>query len=159
MSFEELISTLNKKFAPYILNREDRRILAKLYNKFPEDLLTECIGIGMRKYLMYDGNNHPREESIQLFLSKLGGVLHNQSRPPVYRAMNHIEIVGWRKFLDWDIYASRQLMSAYVKELLKAGKSEEEAAEELRKDAFMILYCVKSWKEWVSGMQCYMKIH
>ena len=158
MSFEELISSLNQKFAPYEMNREERMKLAGLYNRFPEDMLTECIGIGMKKYLRYDENNHPQEESIQLFLRKLSGILHNQSLPPVYRAMNHIECVGWRKLLDWDIYASRQLMSVYVKELLKAGKSEEEAAEELRKDAFTILYCVRSWENWMKGMQGYMRI-
>ena len=148
MSFEELVSMLNRKFEPYTMNRFERMNLANLYNKYPEELLMKCIDIGMRQYLRYDENNRPQVSAIHLFLDKLRGILYYQTKPPVIREMGHIECVGWRRFRDWDIPEGRRLMKAYAKMRMDAGETEEEIAEGLHKDGFQLLYYVEDWKEW-----------
>ena len=148
MSFEELVSMLNRKFEPYTMNRFERMNLANLYNKYPEELLMECIDIGTRQYLRYDENNYPLVSTIHLFMEKLRGILYYRTKPPVIREMGHIECVGWRKFQDWDIYASRKLMNTYAKMHLDAGESQEEVAGRMKDDLFELFHYVQSWEEW-----------
>ena len=153
MSFEELVSMLNRKFEPYTMNRFERMDLANLYNKYPEKMMMECIEIGMKQYLRYDADNHPDIVSIRVFLEKLRGILYYHTKPPAIREMSHIECVGWRRFRDWDIPSARRAMMEYERVRVAAGYSQEEIAEGLKNDGYRMLFCVRDWEEWQKEME------
>ena len=78
MSFDEFVDFVESKIAPFTLNESGRSGIALLYNRYPLELLEECINIGISQYFKYDGNGEPTKESVEKFLNKIGGIAYNK---------------------------------------------------------------------------------
>lgn len=91
MSFDEFADFVESKIAPFTLNESGRSGIALLYNRYPLELLEECINIGINQYFKYDGNGEPIKESVEKFLNKIGGIAYNKSQSPLTQEINHLK--------------------------------------------------------------------
>ena len=92
MDAEEFIDYIEEKIYPYTLRENGRANISSLFRKYSEDLLIECVDIGVSQYFQYDSNGNLTQDSVQKFLNKLGGIAYNKSRDPIdqeiYRQKN-----------------------------------------------------------------------
>ena len=71
-----LMKYLNEVLEDNDLSDEENSRLNRLFRKYTVGQIVECINIGAEQYLDVDTKNNLTEESIEEFLSKLGGILH-----------------------------------------------------------------------------------
>lgn len=113
MSFEEFIEAIEDAIYPFELNDSGKYSAANLLHKYPTALLKECIEVGTRQYLCYDGNGKPTKESVEVFLDKLGGIAYNKSRAPIKQEIQHI--ISLEKIVKNAAQNSALLLSANAK--------------------------------------------
>lgn len=83
MSKKKIETIIREKISPYTLNEQGKSDISQIIRKYPYDLLLECIDIGITKYFRFDEKGIVTQESVQTFLSKLGGIAFNKSRSPI----------------------------------------------------------------------------
>ena len=81
MTLEEFIDYIEKRTTPYTFREPGRASLSELFRKYPEELLLECVDIGIKQYFHYDDQGTLTKESVATFLDKLGGIAYeNQEK-------------------------------------------------------------------------------
>ena len=94
MARKKIETIINEKIAPYTLNERGKSDLSQIVRKYPYDLLLECIDIGITNYIRFDEDGVVTRESVQKFLSKLGGIAYNKSRSPIEQEIYHLKNKG-----------------------------------------------------------------
>ena len=74
MTAAEFIDYIEGKIYPYTLRENGRANISSLFRKYSEELLIECVDIGISQYFQYDLNGDLIQDSAQQFLNKLGGI-------------------------------------------------------------------------------------
>lgn len=148
MTFDELIEYINEKIYPYSLNANGKKDVANFYNKYSISMLVECIQIGIRQYFDYDENNQPTKESVDKFLCKLGGILHNKSKSPIEQEIQHIQAVAQKQYRFWNKQQAALLLQDYIGALRAADWSSKAILQDLQSDVMRITTHSKNWTEW-----------
>ena len=152
MSFEDFIELIEDAIYPYKLNDSGKSSAANLFHKYSGTLLTECIEIGTKQYLSYDADNAPTRESVEAFLSKLGGIAYNKSRTPIKQEIQHIKAVGRKAYMYWNDSESDNILDDYIKALSGVGWAEDQIIKDLREEVFSLINRMKNWTEWSGAM-------
>ena len=117
MARKKIETIVSEKIRPYSLNEKGQADIAKLAKQYPYELLKECIDIGVASYFRYDEDGELTQDSVNNFLSKLGGIAFNKSKSPIDQEISHLVSIGMRKFNYWDKNRASQILHDYVKEL------------------------------------------
>lgn len=153
MTSEEFIEYVEKRIHPFRLLENGRAQLSNLLRKYPENLLLECVDIGVAQYFRYDENDNLIQDSVSSFLSKLGGIAYNKSRNPIDQEISHIRNKGKNSFAYWnDSYADNLLVN-YGNALRNAGWSDAQIAEDLQKEVLKLCNSCRSWTQWRSTLE------
>ena len=80
MARKKIETIVNEKIAPYSLNEKGKAQLAQTIRNYPYELLIECIDIGIKQYFRYDEDGVLTQESVGVFLNKLGGMQADQCK-------------------------------------------------------------------------------
>ena len=79
MGKKKIETIICEKIYPFVLNEKGKSDLSQLVVSYPYALLKECIDIGVAQYFEYDNENNLKQESVNTFLSKLGGIAYKVS--------------------------------------------------------------------------------
>ena len=91
MGKRKIETIVAEKIQPFYLNEKGKSDISQLVTRYPYDLLVECIDIGVATYFRYDEDGYVTKDSVNTFLSKIGGIAYNRSRSPLEQEVNHIK--------------------------------------------------------------------
>ena len=152
MTYYEFINFIESKVTfPFSLSVKARKQFGFYYYKYSMEFIKECIEIGVRRYFRYDANKLPTQESVNEFLNKIGGILHNRNTMPVYQTIDYIQNLGRKRHMGWNNIIARRILDGYIRVLLKKWDYEK-INMELRDHVVMITKESRDWSEWVAKM-------
>lgn len=152
MSKKKIETIIREKISPYTLNERGKSDLSQIIRKYPYDLLLECIDIGIAKYFRFDENGIVTQESVQTFLSKLGGIAFNKSRSPIEQEIYHLKNKGKARFTYWNNDIADKLLHDYVA-TLSCCWSNDSILEDLRGESSRMMNSSRNWSEWSSQLE------
>lgn len=152
MGRKKIETIISEKISPFSLNEKGKSNLSQLVTSYSYDLLKECIDIGAAQYLKYDDENNLEQDSVNTFLSKLGGIAYNKSLPAIEQKLKRIKNKCKLKFLYWDENKASEILSRYVKELKNAGWTEDDIISDINSDVLNLCNSCSSWSQWKSRM-------
>lgn len=153
MARKKIETIVAEKIKPYILNEKGKADLAQLIRTYSYELLIECVDIGVATYFRYDENNQLTGDSVENFLSKLGGIAYNKSRSPIDKEIYHLKNKGKVLFSYWNSQRADELLNEYVKELVLFGWSENMILSDLRGESARMMNKSRNWSTWSSNME------
>ena len=153
MTCDTFISYIETRTYPYTFRENGRARLSELFRKYPEELLMECIDIGIKNYFQYDNNGELTQDSVEEFLKKLGGIAYNKSRSPIDQEINRLKNKGNTQFAYWNSQKANDLLHEYVQALCSYGWSESMVLDDLREDSVYMMNKSKNWTEWSETME------
>lgn len=148
MTCDEFISYIENRTYPYTLRENGKAHLSQLFRSYPEELLMECIDIGIESYFRYDDNGNLTRDSVSEFLNKLGGIAFNKSKSPVDQEIDRLKNKGNYHFSCWNSQKADDLLREYVQALYSYGWSESEVLNDLREESVYMMNRSKNWTDW-----------
>jgi len=139
---------VNSKIQPLCINENGKQSVTKWLKKFDTEKILDAIDISATQYLKYE-NGELNQESAELFLSKIGGVLVVKSLPPIKQKLAYIKGIARNRLSYWDDKKGSIILENYVKELEK-HYNEEELLKDLENEISRITKEAKNWTEWKS---------
>ena len=154
MTYYEFINFIESKVTfPFSLSLKARKQFGFYYYKYSMDFIKECIDAGVKKYFRYDANGLPTQESVNEFLHKIGGILHNRTTSPVHQSINYIQAIGQKKHMGWNKETAKEMLDDYIEALtLHHNLSDEEFDKEMRVNVVRITKESRDWMEWIEKM-------
>lgn len=152
MARKKIETIINEKISPYTLNEKGKSDLSQIVRKYPYDLLLECIDIGIATYFRFDENGVVTQESVQTFLTKLGGIAYNKSRSPIEQEIYHLKNKGKKQFSYWNNDKADELLNDYVT-ALNSFWDEDEILEDLQGEFSRMMNNSLNWSDWCSRME------
>lgn len=153
MGRKKIETIISEKISPYSLNEKGKSDLSQLVNRYPYELLIECIDIGVSTYFKYDKDGNVTKESVATFISKLGGIAFNKSRPPLEQEINRIKNKCKKSYSYWNDVVADDILTRYVRALERAGWTEEQIIHDLRTDVSRMCAQSRIWSQWLAGMK------
>ncbi len=153
MDISDFIDYIEERTYPYTFRENGRAQLSELFRKYPEELLLECVDIGISQYFRYDAEGNLTQDSVGTFLNKLGGIAYNKSRSPIDQEVYHLKNKGKANFAYWNIQRAGELLNEYIKELRLFGWSDSMILSDLRGETSQMMNNSRNWTEWSSTME------
>ena len=153
MARKKIETIIKEKIYPHSLNEKDKAGLAQITRKYSYELLVECIDIAANTYFKYDGIGDLTKESVDNFLSKLGGIAYNKSQSPIDQEINHLKNKGKKLFSYWNSNKADELLRSYVNELNLAGWSDQMILEDLRGETSHMTDNSTNWTSWADTIR------
>ena len=148
MTCDEFISYIESRTSPYTFRENGRAHLSQLFRNYPEELLMECIDIGIESYFRYDDNGNLTRDSVSEFLNKLGWIAFNKSKSPVDQEIDRLKNKGNYQFSYWNSQTADDLLREYVQALYADGWSESKVLNDLREESVRMMNRSKNWTDW-----------
>ena len=152
LSFKKFKELIEEKISPLSFNEKGTANMKLLFGKYPPELLLECIDIGVSKYIKYNSSGLADEKSVDLFLSKIGGIAFNKSQNKVDTEIIHILNIGKKAFDYWSNERAKQILSEYIHELRKSGCKDENIVEEYLVRVKASFKVAGNWTNWTKVM-------
>jgi len=137
---------INSKIAPLTLNENGKRSIGSWLKKFNVDKILDGIDTAATKYLKYKDDDID-QDSAELFLKKIGGVIVVAAQPPVQQKIAYIKGIARNRFAYWNEQQAAMLLSNYVK-ALEQHYDEGDLLNDLNKEVERITKEAKNWTEW-----------
>ena len=147
--FVDYIKDIVSPYEPTEKQIKDIQILAK---KYQMDDIFAAIDKSKSVYLKYDENYNFTQESINTFISKIGGILFNGTKSPVENKMYYIRGVCKKRFEDWDDKKGIVILKKYIKILTDNGLNDEAVISNLSSDVLDLTTSAENFSEWISCM-------
>ena len=148
MTADEFVSYIEQKVKPYSFRENGKAGLLNLFRKYPEDLLMNCVDIGISRYFEYDSEGQLTRDSVEVFMNKLGGIAFNKSRGPIEQEINHQKNKCKKKFSYWNNDKANEIFHNYISALNKAGFTEEQILNDLQTDINRVFNNSRNWTQW-----------
>ncbi|MBO1679391.1 DUF4145 domain-containing protein [Bittarella massiliensis (ex Durand et al. 2017)] len=152
MDAEEFIDYIEEKIYPYTLHENGRANISSLFRKYSEDLLIECVDIGVSQYFQYDSNGNLTQDSAQQFLNKLGGIAYNKSRDPIDQEIHHQKNKCKKSYAYWNDGKAEEIFNDYIRALRNAGWSDEQVLNDLQTEVSRLTNSSHNWTQWSNQM-------
>lgn len=151
--FELIIEAINKYIKPYCVSEGYIKDLKKLYKKSTPQEIYDAIEKGVDIYLEYDKDGNTIQDSANLFLSKLGGIVVLSKKSPVDIKIHYIKGICRNRFAYWDDQKGLAILHSYVNALKEQGWTDEDIINDLDGEAGNIAKNAKNWSEWRNIME------
>ncbi len=157
-NFEEekvkiLIHYIEQRIKPYTLVNNSHKFIASLLRKFTVEELMNGIDIGTQKYLRYDTEGQALHNSVERFISKIGGITATQRMSPIQQAIVKIKAIGKAHLVFHREYKMKQLLNDYVQKMDEKGWTEEEILVELNGPVLKMTIQIKGWGKWIEKIE------
>ena len=145
---EKVFQYVNQLLITRSINSTGEAKLIKLIKKFKLEDLLKAIDLSADKYFRYDEDNQLTAESATEFLDKIGGILHNMSKPIVDQKSSYIKGICRNRFPHFNVQVGSILLKNYVQALSNAGWSEERIKDDLDKEVIPFSKEAQNWTAW-----------
>ena len=153
MDYKNIVNIIDEKISPYKLNEKGVSEISRLAREYGCDLLLECIDIGVATYLKYNEDDKVIEDSVTMFLQKLGGIAYNKSKHPIDQEISRLKNKCKRLYNYCDECETYEILHTYIMELTNAGYDDNQILEDLRIEVNRLCNSSHNWFEWSNGMQ------
>lgn len=143
----KLIEYINNKINPLSLSEFGKNDISVLLQQFEFENLKEAIDISFKNYITFDENGNITKESVSIFLSKIGGIAHNNLLSPIEKKIRHIMNICKSKFNYFDYDKANIIMANYVKALRKNGWSDDEILYDLENETMNEVKACSNWTQ------------
>lgn len=148
-----LVEYVEDKIQPYTLNKIGENDLSVLINEFSMEDLIKAIDISYKNYIELDENGDIDNNSINTFLSKIGGIAHNNSLSPIDKKVNHIKNYAKNKFSYWNEGVANNIINDYIRALRKNNWIDKQILEDLDKEVMNVVTNSRNWSQWCNQME------
>lgn len=148
-----VIEYVESRINPYSITDKGKLGLENHIKKFGVNELLNGIDVGLSKYLKYDSSGDLEQESVEIFLDKLGGIIAVQNMPPIKQKLAYIKGIARNRFSYWDNRKGSIILSYYVQALEDYGWAEEKILEDLETEVIKISKEAKNWTEWKNVLE------
>lgn len=152
-SAELLIEYIENNIYPYTLNDKGTRDIENLIKKFSIDEIFSAIDKGKTVYLKYDENGKLTQDSVDILLNKLSGIIINSRRSSVDNKIHYIKGICRNRFGYWDDQQGITILKAYVNALRNQSWSDDKILLDLETEASDVAKNSKNWSEWRNTME------
>lgn len=150
-----LAEYIESKILPYTLNETGRRGLLALLKRFDIPEIFDAIDRGTETYLKYGKDGQLTKDSVENFISKIGGVAAYQKMPAVDKKMHYIKGICRNRFGYWDDRKGLAILRKYIEALRKQGWTEDRILQDLETEAGDLAKTAKNWSEWRETMEAW----
>lgn len=144
----EIIQYIEEKIKPITLNEIGKSNITVLLNKYGLDKLQESIDISFKNYISLNADGKINEDSVEMFLGKIGGIAYNNSLSPMDRAINHIKNYGYKSFSYWNDKTAQAIINKYINSLRKVRWSDNQIVHDLENDVMDLIRQSSNWSQW-----------
>lgn len=152
-STELLIEYVENNIHPYTLNEKGIKDIETLMRKFSIEEIFAAIDKGKLTYLKYDNEGVLKQDSVNTFLNKIGGIIIGSRRSPVDNKIHYIKGICRNRFSYWDDQKGIIILKEYVKILREHGWSDEKILDDLETEASDVAKNANNWSEWRNKME------
>lgn len=152
MTTEEFIDYIEDRTYPFTFLENGRAQLSELFRKYPEELLLECVDIGIKQYFRYD-DGKLTQASVSEFIKKLGGIAYNKSRSPIDQELYHIKNLCKKSYAYWNDIQGDDILSRYVRALRNARWSDKQILDDLQTEVRRVCNSSRNWTQWSDTME------
>ena len=122
--------------------------LSQLIKKFDFSSILESIDISADKYLKFDGQDGYTDESCNVFISKIGGIIVNKNKSPINQKISYLIGICRNKFSWINDKLAYTLLTTYVNRLKANELSDEEIFEHLDTEIQPKTIELRNWTQW-----------
>lgn len=152
-NFEDLVQYIEDKIPGRHINQHGLNRLNNLYKKHGYALLIDCVDISTEKYLKYDDNGIPTQDSVEVFFDKIGGIAHNKSLSPLDQKVRYVLNYGNKAFNYWKENDAKILLKQYVYAMKRLGYDDDEIIDDLNDRVVLLIDDTGNWSRWYNAMQ------
>ncbi len=152
MPKKKIENIIKDKIKPYTLSQIGEAKISKLVLQYSYDILLECIDIGIANYFKYDSNGMLIQDSVGVFIDKLGGIAYNKTRSPIEQEIYHLKNKGKKQFNYWNNEKADELLHDYVK-VLSFSWGDDKILEDLQGESKRMMNNSRNWTEWTSQIE------
>jgi 5-methylcytosine-specific restriction endonuclease McrA len=143
-----VVDYINSKIEDFSLNEVGMRGIEKLTKRFDLPDILEAIDISRVKYLQYDSDNKLTKDSVEQFISKIGGILVLKNKPEIDQELAYVKGICRNRFNYWDNKVGSIILSNYVSALREYGWDEERILDDIRTEVKPKTLECKNWTQW-----------
>lgn len=147
-----LINYIEEKIKPHTLSDFGKTDVSIWLNKFGLEMIIEAIDISYRNYIKLDDDN-PTFDSAANFLSKIGGIAHNNSLSPIDQKLIHIKNICKSKFTYWNNGKATVMLNNYIKALRKNKWNDEQILDDLNGKTMDVVRESNNWSEFRKAIE------
>jgi len=145
---EMVTSYIIDKIPNMSVSESGQTTIVGLIKKFNLADILESIDISAVKYLKYEIDNVPTQESAREFFAKIGGILVNKNRPLIDQRLSYVKGICKNRFHYWSPQAGSILLKDYIAALRNKGWSEERIVDDINNEIIPETKTTKNWTEW-----------
>lgn len=139
---------INSKLQGYSLSDGGKRNIEQLTKKFKLSDILEATDISVSKYLRYDTHNDLIEDSVENFISKIGGIVVLKAKPPIEKEVAYIKGICRNRFNYWNNTTGSIILNNYLSALRESGWDDDQILEDLENEVKPKTIECKNWTEW-----------
>lgn len=143
---EMIVEYVNQKIEPFILNENGIQNVSTWIKKYSVEKIIDGIDEAASSYLKYY-NDELEQESVELFLEKIVGVIIVKDMPPIKRKLAYIKGIARNRFY-WDELKGSRILQDYIDALESKDWTEEMILEDLEKEIIKLTKEAKNWSNW-----------
>ena len=147
-----LVEFIESKMPGHSINAYGRKNVNGYVKMYSYDAIVKAVNISAEQYLDYDGNI-VTGDSADIFLNKIGGILHNLHLSPVDKEVSHVKSMARQQFGYFNEFMGNSLLLRYVDALKYANYSEEEILDDLQTEMKRLVYNSSSWTSWRNAVE------
>ena len=148
-----IVGYIENKIDGLSLTESDRRNMSALATSFEVADILEAVDTSAHQYLRYRSDGALEKESVERFISKLGGILHNRSKSPIDQKLAYIKGICRNRFNYWDPKKGSIILNYYISALRSAGWNDERILHDLENEVEIKTKEAKNWTEWRSLLE------
>ena len=146
-----IISYVENKITPYTLNDNGKTNIIGWLKTFKVEEILEAIDISAKKNIKYY-TEEVHQESIEIFISKIKGILHTRRMKPTAQRIAYINGIGRNQIHNWDERLCKIILNQYAKALSNYGKQEFEILDDLENEIKPFTIKARKWDDWKNQM-------
>jgi hypothetical protein len=148
---EGVVEYINSKIPGSSLNGNGKQVIDGLLKKFTSKQVIDAVNIAAQKYLKYE-KDYPTKDSVEIFVNKIGGILHLSQMSPIKQKLAYIKGIGRNRFNYWNEKVASIILSEYC-DSLKKHYTEDQILTDLDAEVIRITKEAEHWSEWKMTME------
>jgi len=151
-AISRLVEYIDSKIPGHSINANGRKRIKGFVRKYSYEAIVNAVTISAEKYLVYEEET-VTDDSVEIFLNKIGGILHNQHLSPVDKEVSHVKSMVRQQFDYFNESLGNSLLHRYIEALKYAEYSEEEIIKDLQTEMKALIYRSSSWTSWKNAVE------
>ena len=147
-----MVSYIESKISGYSINSNYRKKINGYVQKYSYDAIVKAVNISAEQYLLYEDDSLTKD-SVENYLNKIGGILHNLHLSPVDKEISHVKSMARQRFGYFNESLGNSLLLRYVEALKFAGYSEDDVLNDLQTEMKNLIFDIHSWTSWRNAVE------